>query len=122
MPAAKRDPGYLWDMLEAARAVQEWVEETKFYYYQQNRLLQAGVERMIEIIGEAARHVSEGFKKEHPEIPWKRMISQRNVLAHEYGEIKQEKLWILASEGIPVLIAQLEKLVPSPPAEYTEQD
>ena len=72
---------------------------------------------MIEIIGEAARNVSDEVKRAHPEIPWRRIISQRNVLAHEYGEIKQERIWRVASEGIPVLIAQLEKLVSSPPTE-----
>ncbi len=48
------------------------------------------MERSVEIIGEAARRVSETFKKVHPEIPWRSIIAQRSVLTHKYGEIDQE--------------------------------
>jgi len=42
------------------------------------------VERAVEIIGEAARNITEYFKQVHPEIPWAGIIGQRNVLAHKY--------------------------------------
>ena len=75
------------------------------------------VERAVEIIGEAARRVSEEFRSAHPEIPWRSMIAQRNVLAHEYGEIKHERMWLLVTEHLPALIRDLEKLVPPIPPE-----
>jgi uncharacterized protein with HEPN domain len=43
------------------------------------------------------------------------MIAQRNVLAHEYGEIKHELIWKVATIRIPELISLLEKLIPAPP-------
>jgi uncharacterized protein with HEPN domain len=75
------------------------------------------VERAVEIIGEAARRVSEEFRRLHPEIPWRSMIAQRNVLAHEYGEIKHERMWLLVTEHLPTLVRDLEKLVPPIPPE-----
>ena len=45
------------------------------------------------------------------------MIAQRNVLAHEYGEIKHERMWLLVTEHLPALISELEKLVPPAPPE-----
>jgi len=76
------------------------------------------VERALEVIGEAARHVSPAYRQAHPEIPWRGIIAQRNILAHEYGEIKQERLWVVVTERIPELIALLEKLdIPSPPSD-----
>jgi uncharacterized protein with HEPN domain len=48
----------------------------------------------------------------HPEIPWGRIIAQRNVLAHEYGEIEDEIVWAVATVSIPDLIFLLEPLVP----------
>jgi uncharacterized protein with HEPN domain len=75
------------------------------------------VERALEIIGEAARHLSEGFRTGHPEIPWQNIIAQRNVVAHEYGEIKQELIWKVLTNRIPELINALEPLIPPFPSE-----
>ena len=69
----------------------------------------------VEIIGEAARLVSSAFKRNHSEIPWQQIVSQRNVLAHEYGEINQERIWLVATRRIPELIRQLEPLLPPAP-------
>lgn len=117
MQPEERDVAYLWDMLDAARTVREFVAGANFHQYMQDRKLQLAVERAVEIIGEAARRVSEACREAHPEIPWRSIIAQRNVLAHEYGEIKQERMWIVASSRIPELIALLEPLVPEISAE-----
>lgn len=76
---------------------------------------QRAVERAIEIIGEAARRVSQDFQQAHAGIPWRSMIAQRNVLAHEYGEILQEHIWRVATQYIPVLTDQLAPLIPPLP-------
>ena len=73
------------------------------------------VERRIEIIGEAARRVSESFKDAHPEIPWRRMIAQRNVLAHEYDEVDDRLMWRVIAENIPQLVRTLEGLLTTQP-------
>ena len=80
-----------------------------------DRKLQLAVERALEIIGEAARLVSPPFKANHAEIQWKEIIGQRNVLAHEYGEINQERIWLVVTRRIPELIELLEPLLPPPP-------
>jgi uncharacterized protein with HEPN domain len=80
-----------------------------------DRKLQLAVERALEIVGEAARRVSEAYRQAHSEVPWQAIIAQRNVLAHEYGEIKQELIWKVVTIRIPELIGLLEKLIPPPP-------
>lgn len=112
MPQQTRDIAHLWDMLDAARSVIRFAADTTFEDYVRNELLQAAVERRIEIIGEAARRVSDEFKESHPEIPWRGIIAQRHVLAHEYGEINQRIIWNVVKESIPELIDMLEPLVP----------
>ncbi|MDI6770825.1 MAG: DUF86 domain-containing protein [Anaerolineales bacterium] len=115
MQPDERDAGYLWDMLDSARAVQQFISGVRFQEFLGDRKLQLAIERCVEIIGEASRRVSQEFKQAHPEIPWKRILSQRNILAHEYGEIKQERMWQVATIHVPALIPQLESLVPPPP-------
>jgi uncharacterized protein with HEPN domain len=112
MPRERDDLALIWDMLQAAKRIQEFVAGKGFAQYSEDELLQAGVERKLEIIGEAARAISPEFQAAHPEIPWRPIVSQRHFIAHEYGEIRQENLWRVATVRIPELIAALLPLSP----------
>jgi len=112
MPADKDDLAYLWDMVTAANAVVAFVQGRTLAEYVANLMLRSAVERQVEIIGEAARRVSKEFQDAHPEIPWRLIQAQRHVLAHDYGEIKHDRLWRVADEHVPALIPLLEPLVP----------
>ena len=117
MPLEDRDPAYLWDMLEAAQTLRELIVGLSAAAYLADRKTQLAVERAIEILGEAARRVSPILQQAHTEIPWAGIIAQRNVIAHEYGEIKQERLWVVATVHVEDLIPKLRLLVPPvPPA------
>lgn len=116
----ERDAAYLWDMLEAAKSVREFTSGLTFHYYQQDKKVKFAVERSLEIIGEAASRVSNEFRDAHPEISWKGIKGLRNVLIHEYGEIKHERIWVVATVRIPELIIMLEKLIPPAPKLETE--
>jgi uncharacterized protein with HEPN domain len=115
MPNPRTDAGWLWDMLEASRAIQQFVASKTFADYESDLLLRSAVERQLEIIGEAARHISAELQAQHPEIPWRPIIAQRHVLAHDYGEVRHDLIWRVATVHIPELIAWLEPLVPPPP-------
>jgi uncharacterized protein with HEPN domain len=116
MPLEPRDAAYLWDIIETGKTVVEFTSGVKSHEYLADRKLQMAVERAIEIIGEAARRVSDSFKADHAEIPWRQIVAQRHVIAHEYGEIKQERLWLVATRDVPILVAQLEPTLPARPA------
>ena len=61
------------------------------------------VERGIEIISEASRHVSDETKLRHPEIPWRKVAGIGNVLRHDYGHAAPDILWKLVREDLPAL-------------------
>ncbi len=111
MQPEQRDAGYLWDMLDAARTVEQLSSNQDFTQYSNDRRTQLAVERSLEIIGEAAGRVSTSFRNAHPQIPWRQIIGQRNVLIHEYGEIMQERIWKTVTENIPQLIESLKQFV-----------
>jgi uncharacterized protein with HEPN domain len=111
MQPEQRDSAYLWDMLEAARTIEQLSSGMDFTKYSDDRRTQLAIERSLEIIGEAAGRVSTAFRDTHTKIPWRQIIGQRNVLAHEYGEIKQERIWKVVEENIPQLIKMLKPLV-----------
>ena len=110
------DSAFLWDMLDAARWILRVAAgEQSLHEYLGDEVMQAAVERKIEIIGEAARKISKQFKESHPEIPWDRIVGLRHVLAHQSSDIDQRSLWNVVKVHIPELMGKLEPLVPCPP-------
>jgi uncharacterized protein with HEPN domain len=110
MQPNEEDMARLWDMLDAAKAATEFAKGRRFEDFMTDRMLRNAVERNLEIIGEAARCVSQAFRDNIPAIPWRAIIALRNVIAHEYGEIRYERLWSLCAEQLAVLIRQLEDI------------
>jgi uncharacterized protein with HEPN domain len=111
MQLDERDQAYLWDMLEAAKEITAFLKGIRYDDFVRSKMIRSAVERQLMIVGEAANHVSEEFQEKHPEIPWRQIIGQRNVLAHEYGDIKVERVWAAATINVPALLKALESLV-----------
>jgi len=99
-------------MLQAAREVESILEDHDLAAFLADRVLILAIERCVEIVGESARRVSAPYMAAHPEVPWRRIIGQRNILAHEYGQIDHALIYKTAMEDIPKLIAQLQVLLP----------
>jgi len=112
MQPADRDAAYLWDMLQACREIRGFTQGVKWADFKADRKLCLAVERVLEIIGEAARRVSDRFQAGHPQIPWHRLRGMRNILAHEYGQIDHEIIYKTVTDEIPRLTASLEALLP----------
>jgi uncharacterized protein with HEPN domain len=67
--------------------------------------------RPLEIIGEAARRISQDTRDAHPEIPWEQMIGMRNRLIHEYFRVNLTTVWETVQNDLPSLIALIGPLV-----------
>ena len=59
-----------------------------------------GIVKNIEIIGEAARMLSEDFKSAHPEVPWLSIANMRNFLVHEYFQVDSDTVWAVIHSDI----------------------
>ena len=59
------------------------------------------VERGIEIISEASRHLGDALKARHPEIPWSKVVGIGNVLRHEYERVAYDVLWRVVHDDLP---------------------
>ncbi len=111
MPSDLRDAAHLWDMLAAAREAHAIVQGISLEAFIADRLRLRALERTLELLGEAARRVSLPARASCPEIPWRALIGQRNLLAHEYGRINPALLYQTASENAPSLIIALERII-----------
>ena len=120
MPLDFRDPAYLFDMVEAGKKISRYLQQKDFEDFLKDDLLKDAVERNLTILGEAARKISEQFKLEHLDIPWRRIIGLRNILVHEYEDINYEEIWEIITIHLPILILQLEQLMPPIPPDLYE--
>jgi len=109
-----RDAAHLWDMRDFAREVQRLVHRVTLDQLLGNSMRKLALERVLELLGEAARRVSENTRRKHPGIDWRRLSGQRNVLAHDYGVIDHRRLYDAAREKIPLLIAELDRILGEP--------
>jgi uncharacterized protein with HEPN domain len=115
MPLDESDASYLWDMVRHAQIVMRLVSGMNKESYLQDERTRYAVERLIEIIGEAANSVSDNALTLAPNLPWKKIIGQRHILAHHYGTIDHERLWNLAYELIPQLVQELDAILSRKP-------
>ncbi len=102
------DRNRLRHMLDHAREAVAFVHGKTRRDLQRDRLLQLGVVRLIEIVGEAAARVSKETQDAHPDIPWAQIVSTRNRLIHGYDFVDYDILWQTVEEDLPVLIRALE--------------
>ncbi len=68
------EAAYLFDMLIAAQEAKEFASGLTFQKFTQSRLHQKAILKSIEIVGEAATHITEETRLAHPEVPWKKII------------------------------------------------
>ena len=104
------DDTILLDMLLASREARDFAANLNFEEFQHDRTAQLAILKSIEVVGEAASHVSTVCKETYPEIPWFQIIGMRNRLVHEYFDIDLERVWETVQQDVPRLISQLESL------------
>lgn len=107
-----RDDANLLDILQSAREIRELIRGITQEEFDNSRLMQHAMIRLIQIIGEAARKISDDYKKQHPEIPWHEIIGMRHRLVHDYFNINLDIVWEVINERIVELIEFIEPLVP----------
>jgi len=117
----RNDAVYLRHIVDAIACVQGYLAGVSADRFLANRLLQDGVVRQLQIIGEAARNVSDDFKNAHPELPWSLMIGIRNRLVHVYFEVNLSIIWDTARIDLPPLRQAIERILGNAEKSHTEE-
>jgi uncharacterized protein with HEPN domain len=109
----KNDAVYLKHILDAANQIQGYVRGMIYETFLTNRLVQDGVIRQFEIIGEATKNLSEGFRSAHDTLPWKDMAGMRDKLIHQYFGVDLSAVWASVENDIPAIKEKLIEMLRS---------
>jgi len=105
-----RDVAYLFDMLECCKDIISFTSNVSFAQFASEKMRRLATERRLETLGEAANRVSVARQAALPNIDWARIVGLRNKLAHDYGEVLAERVWLIAVQHVKELRAQLEAI------------
>lgn len=98
-------------ILEAAREAIEFTKDRNRADLDIDRKLNLSLVRLLEIIGEAARGISQEFREANPDLPWNKMVGMRDRLIHGYFDVNLDVVWETVTEDLPGLVSKLENVV-----------
>lgn len=104
----QRDQTYCKHILEAIAEIETFVQAMTFEKFSNDIKTQRAVTRDLEIIGEAAKRLSEGFKDKHATTPWRFISGMRDFLIHDYAKIEMQEVWKAAIQDVQELKKALE--------------
>ncbi len=107
----KDDSVYFGHMLDMGRKVAERTQGLTRERFDASEDLRLALAHLVQVIGEAARRVSDEGRRVHPEIPWRQITGMRHKIVHDYMDIKESILWEVVTGDMPLLLAALEKIV-----------
>lgn len=113
---------YLRHILDAIAKVETYLQDVDEETFDENSLLQDGVIRQIEIVGEATRHLSAQLRSRYPQVPWADIAGMRHKLIHDYFGVDIAKVWLTAVEDLPMLKVEVTQILTTLLNEYERND
>lgn len=111
------DTVYLQHVLDAIAKIETYLKDIDRAVFQKQSLVQDGVIRQLEIIGEAVKRLSPTTRALAPRTPWQAIAGMRDKLIHDYFGVDLEQVWLTATTDAP----QLAKVVTTILATLREQ-
>jgi uncharacterized protein with HEPN domain len=100
---ARRYDVVLEDILEAIDLAQGAIVGLSKAALENDLFRQRGIERTLEIISEAVRHLPDEMLATRPDIPWSDVRAIGNVIRHEYWRVDPNVVWRIVEDDLPPL-------------------
>lgn len=106
------DDATLLDIIKAARLALQFAAGFDEAGFLNHPKTQSAVLHQLLLLGEAVKRLSQGFRSQHPEVPWKMIAGTRDKLIHKYDDVDLEEVWRTIERDLPELVAMLEPMTP----------
>ena len=107
---SQRDLVYVGHMLDMARKAVTKTQNLSREAYDSDENLRLALIHLIQVIGEAARQVSDQFVEAHPSVPWANIIGMRHKVVHDYLGVDEDIVWQVVTDDLPKLVSTLESI------------
>ena len=104
------DNARIHHILECINKIESAISGFTYEDFERNDIYRTAVVKWLEIIGEAARYITDETKEKHPDIEWASNISFRNVVVHQYFAINYKIVWDVASIFLKELKTKIESI------------
>lgn len=101
----------LKDMLQAIERIEKYAGDLSFEGFCENQLVQDGVVRNLEIIGEVVKHLPKDVQKKYPTVEWKKIAGLRDILIHANFGVDRDIVWDVFINKIPELKGQISLIL-----------
>ena len=105
------DREFLYDIREAIERIDDYIGEMDYKGFLQDTKTQDAVVRNVEILGEAAKNLSNEFKEKCGGIHWKDIAGMRDKIIHHYFGIKWDIVWSVVKDKLPELKEKIEETI-----------
>ena len=108
--AERRDPELIRDIVEAIDRIQRYTAGFTYAAFLQDPRTQDAVVRNLEVLGEAAKGLSAGYRDSRKEIGWNEIARMRDRLIHHYFGVNWEIVWDVIQNRLPEMKARLSQV------------
>lgn len=112
----RRDRTRLADILDAIEQVEKHASRGRAVF-ETDELVQIWVVHHLQVIGEAARALTDELKERHPDVPWPLIVGMRNIIVHEYFIYDLNEAWKVAENDLPRLKQKVTAILDEMPEE-----
>lgn len=104
------------DIAEAIERIERYASKGR-EAFEDDELIQNWIIHHLQVIGEAARAISDELKDGHDEMPWQQIVGMRHILVHRYFEVDTDLIWSVVEDDVPVLKQQIDLILKEPEEE-----
>ena len=96
------------DMLDAIGRIEKYASRGRDEF-DRHDWMQVWVVHHLQIIGEAARGLSEAMRDRMQDVPWRKVVGMRHILVHEYFQIDRDLVWTVVVNDLPIMMRSIEQ-------------
>ena len=102
---------YLDDMLSSCTKALSYAQDRSFDVFLADQMVVDAILLNLQVIGEAAGHLPEELRERYPDVPWRKIVGLRNVIAHDYFALDRRIIWETVQNDLPTLLSQLQRIL-----------
>jgi uncharacterized protein with HEPN domain len=102
---------YLKHIRDSIQRIESYLSQVDQEEFESTPLLQDGVIRQLEIIGEAVKQLPDSLREEYSAIPWTDIAGTRDKLIHDYFSVDPETVWLTTQKDLPSLHSKVKEIL-----------